>query len=83
MANATFDTPDGEEVQIDPAEVVNIHAGDEPETTVIELEDGEEITVAATRREVVAELDLDPLEFRDPDEDDDLDDAAEDSDTFD
>lgn len=70
MDRASFDTPDGEDIEIDTEEVVRIYAGEEGGTTVIELEDGNEVTVAATQLEVVAELGLNPLEFIDPEYDD-------------
>jgi hypothetical protein len=49
---------------------VRIAAGIEEETTLIELEDGDEILVYATQLEVIAELGLNPLEYIDPAEDD-------------
>lgn len=82
MPTAKFETPEGDEIEVDPADVVNISIGKEDETTVIELDDGDEITVVATPVEVAAELGLDPLDFIDPDEDDepaeDYDDEDED-----
>ncbi|MGO4167510.1 hypothetical protein EDF58_103169 [Novosphingobium sp. PhB57] len=70
MPIAKFETPDGDEIEVDPADVVNISEGREDETTIIELDDGDEVVVVATRLEVAAELGLDPLDFVDPDEDD-------------
>ena len=70
MVRANFDTPDGEDVDIDSDDVVHLSAGEEEGTTIIELEDGEEIVVAATQLEVAAELGLNPLDYVDPDEDD-------------
>lgn len=70
MPIAKFETPDGDEIEVDPADVVNISEGREDETTIIELDDGDEVVVVATRLEVAAELGLDPLDFMDPDEDD-------------
>ncbi|KQM21026.1 hypothetical protein [Novosphingobium sp. Leaf2] len=67
----TFETPDGEEVEIDPADVVDISTGTEPDSTTIELEDGDEIVVASTKIEVVAELGLNPLDYIDPEDEDD------------
>ena len=67
---ANFDTPDGEDVDIDSEDVVHLSAGEEEGTTIIELEDGEESVVAATQLEVAAELGLNPLDYVDPDEDD-------------
>ena len=67
---ANFDTPDGEDVDIDSEDVVHLSAGEDEGTTIIELEDGEEIVVAATQLEVAAELGLNPLDYVDPDEDD-------------
>lgn len=63
MPKATFETPDGEEIEIEPSEVVRLAAGEEEGTTIIELENGEEVVVVATPLEAAAELDLDPLEF--------------------
>ena len=70
MVRANFDTPEGEDVDIDSEDVVHLSAGEEEGTTIIELEDGEEIVVAATQLEVAAELGLNPLDYVDPDEDD-------------
>jgi hypothetical protein len=72
MAQATFETPDGDEIEIDGDDVVSVATGKDSETTVIELEDGEEVVVAATKIEVVADLGLDPLEHLDPEEDEDV-----------
>lgn len=68
MSKANFETPDGDDVEIDASQVVRIAAGAEEETTIIELDDGEEVTVVATGLEVAAELGLDPLEYVDDDE---------------
>ena len=70
MGKATFETPDGEDVEIDSDDVVHLGQGKEEETTLIELEDGNEVTVVATELEVAAELGLNPLEYIDPDDDD-------------
>lgn len=70
MPKATFETPDGDEVEIDSDNFVHMQPGEEPETTVIETEDGEEITVIATELEVAAELGLNPLDYVDPEDDD-------------
>lgn len=70
MARATFETPEGDEIEIDSDDVVELAAGDEEGTTVIELEDGEEVTVVATQLEVAAELGLNPLDYVEPEEDD-------------
>jgi hypothetical protein len=70
MAVATFETPDGEDIEIDSENVVHLRPGPAPETTLIELEDGEEIVVVATELEVAAELELNPLEVIDPEDDD-------------
>ncbi|WP_159981737.1 MULTISPECIES: hypothetical protein [unclassified Novosphingobium] len=75
MAEATFETPDGEEIEIDGDDVVRIGAGEEPETTVIELDNGQEVVVAATAIEVVAELDLDPLEHLASEDEDEAEDG--------
>lgn len=76
MARASFETPDGEDIEIDRDDVVEIGAGAEPGTTVIELEDGSEVIVVATPLEVAAELGFDPLEYAE--DDDPLEDAADD-----
>lgn len=70
MGKATFETPDGEDVEIDSDDVVHLGQGKEDETTLIELEDGSEVTVVATELEVAAELGLNPLEYIDPEDDD-------------
>lgn len=63
MPKFLFETPDGDEVLVNSVEVVDLGEGRDDQVTVIELEDGEEISVLATRREVVTRLDLDPLQF--------------------
>jgi hypothetical protein len=70
MAKATFETPDGDDTQIDAADVVGLAAGEEDETTMIELDDGSEVLVVATQLEVAAGLGLDPLEYIEPEDDD-------------
>jgi len=70
MTVSTFETPDGDEIEIDGDDVVSVKVGKESETTIIELEDGDEIVVAAGKLEVIAELDLDSLVHDDPEEDD-------------
>ena len=70
MARASFETPDGEDVDIDSDEVVQVARGEEEGTTVIELEDGSEVVVVATQLEVAAELELNPLDYVDPEDDD-------------
>ncbi|EIZ79849.1 hypothetical protein WSK_1525 [Novosphingobium sp. Rr 2-17] len=70
MPIATFETTDGEEIEIDSDDVVRLAAGRKSETTLIELEDGDEITVIATELEVAAELGLNPLEYIDGEADD-------------
>ena len=81
MARASFETPDGEDIEIDSDDVVQLGAGGEEGTTVIELEDGEEVVVVATQLEVAAELGLNPLDYVDPEEDDEsLEDLIDDDD---
>lgn len=81
MTVSTFETPEGDEIEIDGDDGVSVKSGKESETTVVELEDGDQIVVAGGKLEVIAELDLDPLVFDDPEEDDqDPDDALDDSD---
>lgn len=70
MARGSFETPDGEDIDIDSDEVVDLSAGEEEGTTVIELDDGSEVVVVATRIEVVAELGLNPLDYVEPEDDD-------------
>jgi hypothetical protein len=81
MTVSTFETPEGDEIEIDGDDVVSVKAGKQSETTVVELEDGDQIVVAGGKLEVIAELDLDPMVYDDPEEDDqDLDDTLDDSD---
>ena len=81
MARANFDTPDGEDIDIDSDDVVQLAAGEEEGTTVIELEDGSEVVVVATQVEVAAELGLNPLDYVDPEDDDEsLEDLIDDDD---
>jgi hypothetical protein len=70
MPLATFETLEGEDVEIDSDDVVRIKPGPELETTLIELDDGDEIVVVATELEVAAELELNPLEVIEPEDDD-------------
>ena len=70
MPRATFEMPEGDDVEIDAEDVAHLSTGEEPGTTVIELEDGEEVTVLGTQLEVAAELGLDPLEYVEPEDDD-------------
>lgn len=70
MVRTTFETPDGDELEVDSDDVIELRAGEEEGTTVIELEDGEEVTVVATQLEVVAELGLSPLDYILPENDD-------------
>ena len=84
MARASFETPDGEDVDIDSDEVVHVARGEEEGTTAIELEDGSEVVVVATQLEVAAELELNPLDYVEPEDDDesleDIVDEADDGD---
>ena len=70
MPRANFDTPDGEDIDIDSDEVAHLSPGQEEGTTLIEMEDGSEIVVVATQLEVAAELGLNPLDYVDPEDDD-------------
>ncbi|WP_395396340.1 hypothetical protein WBP07_20795 (plasmid) [Novosphingobium sp. BL-8A] len=63
MPKYTFETPDGEEVEINSINVVDLVEGRDDQVTVLELQDGNEIAVLATREEVVSYLDLDPLQY--------------------
>jgi len=90
MGKATFETLDGDDVEVDSDEVVHLAEGEEEETTVIELEDGSEVMVIATELEVAAALGLNPLEYIDPEDDDesieelvDEDDDEDDEDNYD
>lgn len=69
MVRVNFDTPDGDDIDIESEEVVRLTLGEEEGTTVIELEDGE-VVVAATQLEVAAELGLNPLDYIDAEDDD-------------
>lgn len=71
MVRVTFETPDGDELDVDSDDVIELRTGEEEGTTVIELEDGEEVTVVATQLEAVAELGLSPLDYIRPEDDDD------------
>jgi hypothetical protein len=68
MPSVTFETLEGDEIEVDSAEVVSIAEGGDDDTTLIELDDGQEITVIGSPVEVVADLGLDPLEFLDLDD---------------
>ncbi|TCU53759.1 hypothetical protein EDF58_1109 [Novosphingobium sp. PhB57] len=70
MPKATFENVDGDDVEIDSDDVVHLAAGEEPEVTIIELENGDQIEVVATEVEVAAELGLNPLEYVDVEDDD-------------
>ena len=70
MPRANFDTPDGEDIDIDSDDVLHLSLGQEEGTTLIEMEDGSEIVVIATQLEVAAELGLNPLDYVDPEDDD-------------
>ena len=70
MGKANFDTIEGDDIDIDGDDVVSLAPGEEEGTTVIELEDGSEVTVAASQVEVAAELGLNPLDYVDPEDDD-------------
>ncbi|KHL25963.1 hypothetical protein PK98_05190 [Croceibacterium mercuriale] len=70
MTRANFDTPDGEDIDIDSDDVTHLSLGQDEGTTVIELEDGSEVVVVATQLEVAAELGLNPLDYVDPEDDD-------------
>jgi hypothetical protein len=84
MARANFDTPDGEDIDIESDDVIQLFAGEEEGTTLIELEDGSEVVVVATQLEVAAELGLDPLEYVSPEDDDEsLEELVDDADVED
>jgi hypothetical protein len=70
MPKATFETLDGDDIEIDPADVVRLAAGEEEETALIELDDGDEIIVVATPREVAAALGINPREYIEEEEED-------------
>lgn len=80
MPIATFETPDGDDVEIDPGDVAKIRAGEDEDTVVVELEDGNAVIVVATPREVAAELGLDPLDVIDAADDDETVESLDDDD---
>ena len=80
MGKATFETLDGEEIELNSEEVIHLAQGAEEETTLIELEDGSEVTVVATELEVAAELGLNPLEYIDPDDDESIEELVDEED---
>jgi len=63
MPKYTFETPEGDEIAVDSVDVVDLSDGRDDQVTILEMEDGDEIAVLATRQEVVTYLDLDPLQF--------------------
>lgn len=76
MPKSIFETPEGEDIEIDSEDVVGIRPGEDENTTVIELDEDEEIVVVATKLETIAALELDPLEHVElDDESDDADEA--------
>jgi len=75
VPKAIFETPEGEDIEIDSEDVVGIRPGELEETTVIELDDDEEVTVVAGKLEAIATLGLDPLDHVE------LDDVLDDPDT--
>ena len=70
MPNAKFTTTSGQEIEIDPGEVVHLAQGPDEDTTVIELDSGKKVTVEATELEVAGDLGLNPLDFVAPEDDD-------------
>jgi len=70
MPRSNFDTPDGEDIDINSEDVVHLSLGQDEGTTLIEMEDGSKIVVIATQLEVAAELGLNPLDYVDPEDDD-------------
>lgn len=70
MGKAVFETPDDDDVEVDSDEVVRLAPGREEGTTIIELENDEEVVVIGTELEVAAELGLNPLEYIDAEDDD-------------
>jgi hypothetical protein len=77
MAKAMFETPEGDDVEVDSDEVSSVRRGDEEETVVIELDDGTELIVVASAREVAADLGLDPSDLRDPEDDEPIDEDSD------
>lgn len=77
MPIATFETPEGDDVEIDADELTAIRPGAEADTVTVELDDGSEVIVVATELEVAAELGLDPVEIAAEDDDEDGDDREE------
>lgn len=81
MPKSIFETPEGEDIEIDSEDVVGIRPGEDEDTTVIELDDDEEVIVVATKLEAIAALRLDPLEHVELDDElDDADEAGQDDD---
>lgn len=80
MTKATFETPEGDDVEVDSDDVISIRAGEDEDTVAIELDDGSEVTVVSTALEVAAELGLDPFEGIDEDDDESDDPDADDRD---
>lgn len=84
MPIATFETPDGDEIEINSDDVIRIAPGDEDETAVVELDDGDELTVVALPRRAAAALGLNPRDVIDADEEEEEDDElAEEDDGYD
>lgn len=73
MPIATLETPDEDDVEVDSNDVIGLRPGREPDTTVIERDEGDDVVVLGTPLEVAAELGLDPSEYVESDEDDDED----------
>lgn len=69
MPIATLETPDEDDIEVDSNDVIGLRPGREPDTTVIERDDGDDVVVLGTPLEVAAELGLDPSEYVESDED--------------
>ena len=66
----TFTTIDGSEVEIDSSQVTHMKAGDQAETTIVELKGGESHTVQSTEVEIADMLDINPFTKVEPEDDD-------------
>ncbi|WP_298196019.1 hypothetical protein [Novosphingobium sp.] len=81
MGKATFETPAGQDIEVDSDEVVRLAPGKDDGTSIVELDDEGELVVIGTALEVAAELGLNPLECIDAEDDDEsIEDLVDDDD---
>lgn len=59
-------TGTGPDIDINSEEVIHLSLGQDEDTALIETKDGSKIVVIATHLEVAAELGLNPIDFVDP-----------------